>query len=63
MLFQIRLTSQLFLQQAQRKWEEMKNRVLYKGKGSNDITNLSGKRAMEAGFGIGNGLDYEEITA
>lgn len=45
------------------KWEEMKNRVLYKGKGSNDITNLSGKRAMEAGFGIGNGLDYEEITA
>jgi hypothetical protein len=44
-------------------WEEMKNRVLYKGKGSNDITNLSGKRAMEAGFGIGNGLDYEEITA
>jgi hypothetical protein len=45
------------------KWEEMKNRVLYKGKGSNDITNLSGKRAKDAGFGIGNGLDYEEITA
>lgn len=45
------------------KWEEMKNRILYKGKGSNDITNLTGKRAQEAGFGIGNGLAYEEVIA
>lgn len=45
------------------KWEEMKNRILYKGKGSNDITNLTGKRAQEAGFGIGNGLSYEEVIA
>ena len=43
-------------------WEEMKKRVLYKGKDANDITNLRGARAKKAGFGIGNGLDYEEIT-
>lgn len=45
------------------KWEEMKKRILYKGKDSNDITNLTGKRAQEAGFGIGNGLSYEEVIA
>ena len=44
-------------------WEEMKNRVLYKGKDKNDITRLSGAAAQKAGFGIGNGLGYEEITA
>jgi hypothetical protein len=44
-------------------WEEMKNRILYKGKGSNDITTLTGRKAAQAGFGIGMGLDYEEITA
>jgi len=43
-------------------WEEMKKRVLYKGKDANDITNLRGARAKKAGFGIGHGLDYEEIT-
>jgi hypothetical protein len=43
-------------------WEKMKQKILYKGKDKNDITNLSGKRAVEAGFGIGNGLDYEEIV-
>jgi hypothetical protein len=44
-------------------WEEMKRRVLYKGKNPDDITTLTGARAMEAGFGVGMGLDYEEITA
>lgn len=43
-------------------WEEMKKRVLYKGKDANDITNLRGAKAKKAGFGIGNGLEYEEIT-
>jgi hypothetical protein len=42
-------------------WEEMKKRVLYKGKDSNDITNLRGRKAQAAGFGIGMGLDYEEV--
>ena len=41
----------------------MKNRVLYKGKDKNEITRLSGAAAQKAGFGIGNGLGYEEITA
>lgn len=43
-------------------WEEMKKRILYKGKDANDITNLTGAKAKKAGFGIGNGLEYEEIT-
>ena len=43
-------------------WEEMKKRILYKGKDSNDITNLKGKKAIAAGFGIGMGLDYEEVV-
>lgn len=42
-------------------WEEMKKRILYKGKDSNDITNLRGRKAQAAGFGIGMGLDYEEV--
>jgi hypothetical protein len=44
------------------KWEEMKNRILYKGKDRNDITSLTGSRAVNAGFGIGQGLDYEVIS-
>lgn len=44
------------------KWEEMKERILYKGRSSNDITSLTGRRAAEAGFGIGNGLDYEVVS-
>jgi hypothetical protein len=43
-------------------WEDMKKRVLYKGKDANDITNLRGARAQKAGFGIGNGLGYEEVV-
>lgn len=44
------------------KWEEMKNRVFNKNSSSsNDITSLQGNAAYSAGFGIGNGLDYEVL--
>lgn len=45
-------------------WEEMKARVFSKGKTSNpnDITALQGQNAVKAGFGIGMGLDYEDMT-
>jgi hypothetical protein len=48
--------------QESNKWEEMKERILYKGKSAKDITSLTGQRAVDAGFGIGNGLDYEVIN-
>lgn len=44
------------------KWQEMKNRILYKGKSENDITTMTGQRASSAGFGIGLGLDYETVN-
>jgi hypothetical protein len=49
----------------QNKWEEMKARVFSKGKAkdANDITALQGANAKKAGFGIGMGLDYEDLTA
>jgi hypothetical protein len=45
-------------------WEEMKARVFSKGKtdNPNDITSLQGVNAQKAGFGIGMGLDYEDLT-
>jgi hypothetical protein len=45
-------------------WEEMKSRVFSKGKTKdpNDITSLQGYNAQKAGFGIGMGLDYEDLT-
>lgn len=44
-------------------WEEIKARAFSKGKTSdpNDILSLSGNAAIKAGFGIGNGLDYEVV--
>jgi len=47
----------------QNAWEEMKARVYSKGKTSNprDILALQGAAAKRAGFGIGNGLEYEVI--
>lgn len=44
-------------------WEEMKARVFSKGKASdsNDILALQGQNAVNAGFGIGMGLDYEDL--
>lgn len=45
-------------------WEEMKARVFSKGKAtdSKDILSLQGINAQKAGFGIGMGLEYEDLT-
>jgi hypothetical protein len=45
-------------------WEEMKARVFSGGKAtdSNDILSYQGPKAQEAGFGIGMGLQYEDLT-
>lgn len=45
-------------------WEEMKARVFSKGKTSdpNDILAYQGVTAQKAGFGIGMGLNYENLT-
>jgi hypothetical protein len=45
-------------------WEEMKARVFSKGKTSDskDIVSFQGPKAQKAGFGIGMGLDYEDLT-
>jgi hypothetical protein len=49
---------------SQNKWEEMKARVFSKGKAtdSNDVLALQGVNAQKAGFGIGMGLGYEDLT-
>ena len=48
----------------QKEWEDMKARVFSGGKtgDSNDIISLQGITAQKAGFGIGHGLDYEDLT-
>lgn len=45
-------------------WEELKARVFSKNKtdNPNDITALQGINAQQAGFGIGLGLDYVDLT-
>ena len=47
----------------QKEWEDMKARVFSKGKtsDSNDVLALQGQNAKKAGFGIGMGLDYDDI--
>ena len=47
----------------QKEWEDLKARVFSKGKAtdSNDILSLQGQNAIKAGFGIGLGLDYEDL--
>jgi len=42
----------------------MKARVFSKGKTSdpNDITSFQGTKASQAGFGLGMGLGYEDLT-
>jgi hypothetical protein len=44
-------------------WESLKAKVYSKGQTTNprDIVALQGQAAKRAGFGIGNGLDYEVI--
>jgi len=48
---------------AQNEWERIKAKAFSKGKSNNpnDIVSLSGAAAKRAGFGIGEGLDYEVI--
>jgi hypothetical protein len=45
-------------------WEKLKAKVFSGGKSSdpNDITSLQGINAQKAGFGIGMGLGYEDLT-
>jgi hypothetical protein len=47
----------------QKEWEDLKARVFSKGqaKDSNDVLALQGINAQQAGFGIGMGLDYEDL--
>lgn len=49
---------------SQNEWEAMKARVFSKGKTSdpNDITSFQGTKAAQAGFGLGMGLGYEDLT-
>lgn len=47
----------------QNAWEEMKARVFSGGKtdNPNDIVSYQGSKAARAGFGVGMGLDYEQV--
>lgn len=47
----------------QKEWEDLKSRVFSGGtaKDSNDITSLQGINAAQAGFGIGDGLSYDNL--
>jgi hypothetical protein len=48
---------------SQKAWEDMKARVFSNGatSDSKDILALQGQNAVKAGFGIGMGLDYEDL--
>lgn len=48
----------------QQEWEDMKARVFSRGQttDSNDVLSLQGPTARKLGFGIGMGLDYEDLT-
>jgi hypothetical protein len=48
----------------QQAWEDMKARVFSGGKtqDANDVLSLQGPKAKSLGFGIGMGLDYEDLT-
>ena len=50
-------------ERGQKEWEDMKARVFSKGqaKDSNDILALQGENAKKVGFGIGMGLDYDDM--
>ena len=52
-------------ERGQKEWEDMKARVFSKGKAtdSNDIVALQGENARKAGFGIGMGLQYEDLRS
>lgn len=48
----------------QKEWEAMKARVFSGGKtnDANDVLSLQGPKAKQLGFGIGMGLDYENLS-
>ena len=48
----------------QKEWEDMKARVFSGGQtnNSNDVLALQGPNAQKVGFGIGMGLEYEDLT-
>lgn len=50
-------------EKGQKEWEDMKARVFSRGatSDSNDVLALQGQNARKAGFGIGMGLDYENL--
>ena len=50
-------------ERGQKEWENMKARVFSGGatNDSNDVLALQGQNAKSAGFGIGMGLDYEDL--
>lgn len=43
-------------------WTKLKNKVFNEGRDDNDILSFKGAKAARAGFGIGMGLDYENLT-
>lgn len=47
----------------QKEWEDLKARVFSRGQtsDSNDVLSLQGQNAVNAGFGIGMGLEYETV--
>jgi len=51
-------------ERGQKEWEDLKARVFSGGKAkdSNDVLSLQGQNAQRYGFGIGMGLDYEDLT-
>lgn len=50
-------------ERGQKEWEDLKARVFSRGQtsDSNDVLSLQGVNAKKAGFGIGLGLDYEDL--
>lgn len=42
-------------------WTKLKNKVFNEGRDDNDILTFKGDKAVRAGFGIGMGLDYEQL--
>ena len=51
-------------ERGQKEWEDMKTRVFSRGQAtdSNDVLALQGQNAKKYGFGIGMGLDYENLV-
>jgi len=57
------LDQQVNPDRGQKEWEDLKARVFSKGQASDskDILALQGQNAQKYGFGIGMGLDYEDL--